>query len=59
MYKFGALGTFSQIGRINASNSVIGAPYALALSSDRRTAFVVETLGAMPVGATRREQLPP
>jgi DNA-binding beta-propeller fold protein YncE len=48
-----------KIARINASNSVIGAPYALALSPDRRTAFVVETLGAMPVGATRREQLPP
>jgi hypothetical protein len=48
-----------QIARINVSNSVIGAPYALALSPDRRTAFVVETLGAMPLGATRREQLPP
>jgi DNA-binding beta-propeller fold protein YncE len=48
-----------KIARINASNSVIGAPYALALSPDRRTAFVVETLGAMPIGATRREQLPP
>lgn len=44
---------------INASNSVVGAPYALALSPDNRTAFVVETLGAMPMGATRREQLPP
>jgi DNA-binding beta-propeller fold protein YncE len=48
-----------KIARINASNSVIGAPYALTLSPDRRTAFVVEILGAMPVGATRREQLPP
>jgi DNA-binding beta-propeller fold protein YncE len=48
-----------KVARINASNSVIGAPYALALSPDRRTAFVVETLEAMPVGATRREQLPP
>jgi DNA-binding beta-propeller fold protein YncE len=38
---------------------VIGAPYAMALSADGQTAFVVETLGAMPVGATRREQLPP
>ncbi|NJK52031.1 MAG: hypothetical protein HC936_02960 [Leptolyngbyaceae cyanobacterium SU_3_3] len=47
------------IVQTNASNSVIGAPYALALSSDSQTAFVVETLGAMPVGATRREQLPP
>lgn len=47
------------IGQINASNSVIGAPYALALSPDGRTAFVVETLGAMPANATRREQLPP
>jgi DNA-binding beta-propeller fold protein YncE len=48
-----------KVVRINASNSVIGAPYALALSPDRRTAFVVETLGAMPIGATRRQQLPP
>jgi DNA-binding beta-propeller fold protein YncE len=47
------------IAQINASNSVIGAPYALALSPDGQTAFVVEILGAMPVGATRREQLPP
>jgi DNA-binding beta-propeller fold protein YncE len=47
------------IAQVNASNSVIGAPYALALSLDGQTAFVVETLGAMPVGATRREQLPP
>ncbi|KAM3112519.1 beta-propeller fold lactonase family protein [Phormidesmis sp. 146-33] len=46
------------IAQINASNSVIGAPYALALSPDYRTAFVVETLGAMPANATRREQLP-
>lgn len=46
------------IAQINASNSVIGAPYALALSPDHRTAFVVETLGAMPTNATRREQLP-
>jgi hypothetical protein len=45
--------------QIPASNSVTGAPYALALTSDGRTAFVVETLGAMPAGATRREQLPP
>lgn len=47
------------IAQTNASNSVTGAPYALALSPDGQTAFVVETLGAMPVGATRREQLPP
>lgn len=47
------------IAQINASNSVTGAPYALALSPDGRIAFVVETLGAMPVGATGREQLPP
>lgn len=52
-------GKQEKIARINVSNSVIGAPYALALSSDSRTAFVVETLGAMPIGATRREQLPP
>jgi DNA-binding beta-propeller fold protein YncE len=45
--------------QIDASNSVIGAPYALALSPDSRTAFVVETLKATPIGATRREQLPP
>ncbi len=45
--------------QIDASNSVIGAPYALALSPDSRTAFVVETLKTIPVGATRREQLPP
>jgi DNA-binding beta-propeller fold protein YncE len=47
------------IAQINASNSVVGAPYALALSPDGRTAYVVETLGAVPTGATRREQLPP
>ncbi len=47
------------IAQVDASNSVIGAPYALALSPDGQTAFVVETLGAMPAGATRREQLPP
>ncbi|MBW4566846.1 MAG: lactonase family protein [Tolypothrix carrinoi HA7290-LM1] len=47
------------IAQIDASNSVTGAPYALALSPNGRTAFVVETQGAMPVGATRREQLPP
>jgi DNA-binding beta-propeller fold protein YncE len=47
------------IAQVNASNSVVGAPYALALSPDGQTAFVVETLGAMPAGATRREQLPP
>jgi hypothetical protein len=47
------------IAQIDASNSVTGAPYALALSPDNRTAFVVETLGSMPIGATRREQLPP
>lgn len=46
------------IAQINASNSVVGAPYALALSPDHRTAFVVETLGAMPANATQREQLP-
>ncbi|KAB8334675.1 lactonase family protein [Scytonema tolypothrichoides VB-61278] len=51
------LGT--RIAQINASNSVTGAPYALTLSPDSRTAFIVETLQAMPVGATRREQLPP
>lgn len=45
--------------QIDASNSVIGAPYALALSPDSRTAFVVETLKATPIDATRREQLPP
>lgn len=47
------------IAQTNASNSVTGAPYALTLSPNGRTAFVVETLGAMPVGATRREQLSP
>ncbi|NJM72851.1 MAG: lactonase family protein [Scytonema sp. RU_4_4] len=47
------------IAQINASNSVTGAPYALALSPDSQTAFVVETLKPIPVGATRREQLPP
>ncbi|WP_404790711.1 beta-propeller fold lactonase family protein [Altericista sp. CCNU0014] len=47
------------IAQVDASNSGIGAPYALALSPDGRTAYVVETLGAMPTGATRREQLPP
>jgi DNA-binding beta-propeller fold protein YncE len=52
-------GKQARVAQINASNSVTGAPYALALSPDGRTAFVVETLGAVPVGATRREQLPP
>jgi DNA-binding beta-propeller fold protein YncE len=49
----------ARVAQINASNSVTGAPYALALSPDGRTAFVVETLGAAPAGATHREQLPP
>lgn len=47
------------LAQINASNSVTGAPYALALSPNGQSAFVVETLGAIPAGATRREQLPP
>jgi hypothetical protein len=47
-----------RISQIKASNSVTGAPYALALSPDSRTAFVVETLGTMQPGDTRREQLP-
>jgi len=51
-------GSQNEIAQIPASNSVVGAPYALALSPDGRTAFVVETLGATPAGATRREQLP-
>lgn len=45
--------------QINVSNSVTGAPYAFSLTPDGKTAFVVETLGSMPPGATRREQLPP
>lgn len=52
-------GERENVAAINASNSVTGAPYALSLSPDQRTAFVVETLGTMPIGATRREQLPP
>lgn len=51
-------GSQNEIAQIPASNSVVGAPYALALSPDGRTAFVVETLGATPAGATQREQLP-
>jgi DNA-binding beta-propeller fold protein YncE len=52
-------GGWETSAQIPASNSVTGAPYALDLSPDGRTAYVVETLGAMPAGATRREQLPP
>jgi DNA-binding beta-propeller fold protein YncE len=52
-------GQREKIAQINASNSVTGAPYALAISPDGRTAYVVETLGAMPTGATHREQLRP
>lgn len=47
------------IAQISASNSVTGPPYAMALTPDGRTAFVVETLKPMPSGATRREQLLP
>ena len=46
------------IAQIPVFNSVTGAPYALDLSADGRKAFVVETLGPMPAGATRREHLP-
>jgi DNA-binding beta-propeller fold protein YncE len=52
-------GKQARVAQINASNSVTGAPYAMALSPNGRTVFVVETLGAAPAGATRREQLPP
>ena len=52
-------GNQNAVAQIPASNSVTGAPYALALSPNGRTGFVVETLGAMPVGATHRKQLPP
>lgn len=45
------------ITQIPASKSVTGAPYAIDISPDG-TVFVVETLGAMLTGATRREQLP-
>jgi len=51
-------GSQNEIAQIPASNSVVGAPYALALSPDGHAAFVVETLGATPAGATHREQLP-
>ena len=52
-------GTREAIAQINVSNSVLGAPQALSLAPDGKTAFVVETFGAIPPGATRREQLPP
>jgi 6-phosphogluconolactonase (cycloisomerase 2 family) len=49
----------TEIARVNASNSVTGAPYAFDVTADGRTAFVVETLGFATPGATTREQLPP
>jgi hypothetical protein len=52
-------GTETEIASVNASNSVTGAPYAFDITTDGRTAFVVETLGSAPSGATTREQLPP
>lgn len=52
-------GTSKPTAQINTSNSVTGAPHALSLAPDGKTAFVVETLGPIPPGATRREQLPP
>lgn len=45
--------------QVRASNSVTAAPFSLAVAADGRTAFVVEALGPMPAGATRRDQLPP
>jgi hypothetical protein len=52
------LGDRSTISQIPVSNSVTGAPYAMSISPDGKTAFVVETQGAIPPGVTRREQLP-
>ncbi|MBW4695566.1 MAG: lactonase family protein [Lyngbya sp. HA4199-MV5] len=46
------------IAQIPISNSVTGAPHALSLSPDGKTAFVVETQGTPPPGATQRSELP-
>ena len=43
---------------ITVSNTVLATPHALDLSPDGRTAYVVETYGPAPAGATLRSQLP-
>lgn len=52
------MGDRPTISQIPVSNSVTGAPHAMSISPDGETAFVVETQGAIPPGATRRDQLP-
>lgn len=51
-----------QTGKPNAqigiSNSVTSPPFIMSVSPNGKTAFVVETLGATPEGATLRKQLP-
>jgi DNA-binding beta-propeller fold protein YncE len=49
----------TEITRVDASNSVTGAPYAFDITANGRTAFIVETLAPAPPGATTREQLQP
>lgn len=44
--------------QIPVSNSVIGPPNSLAVTRDGRTAFVVETRGPAPEGATSVRELP-
>lgn len=46
---------FAQIG---VSNSVFGPPNSLAVTRDGRTAFVIETRGPAPAGATSVKELP-
>jgi DNA-binding beta-propeller fold protein YncE len=46
---------FAQIG---VSNSVMGPPQGVAVSADGRWAYVVETLGPAPEGASSSDQLP-
>ena len=52
------MGDRSTISQIPVSNSVTRAPHAMSISPDGKTAFVVETQGTIPPGATRRDQLP-
>lgn len=44
--------------QLNVSNSVMGPPQGVAVSADGRWAYVVETMGPAPEGATSLNELP-
>jgi 6-phosphogluconolactonase (cycloisomerase 2 family) len=52
-------GSDKPTAQINTSNSVTAAPFSLSISPNGKMAFVLETLGPPPPGATLRKQLPP